>query len=427
MFGASVRREAPGILRVMLRNGQKSRDMGVALGDYAGVAAVRKKMALRFVECGSMAVSNVTVWAAPGMALQEAMGEGGSRYTYTVTPGPAPAGGGARLLSSTADAFHSSSVRKGPLVDHCLFEGQGDDGVAIHGAYCLVTSTGSSSNLVFAPKYAEMPYRRGDPVRLYDGQTFRLKGEARIERVARTDPPAGALRKTIQALWARYRDEGMDKRYYALVLDHVVSTDVGDLLCSPACSGNGFAVRDTIVRHHRGRGMLIKSSEGVIEGNHIEDNTHAGIALGPEFSTWLEGDYVRNVFIRNNVLRDVGIGANCMLNERSILAGAITVGASTPERTLPVEQGNRNLVFEGNRVESTGGIGMLIACAQDVQVKSNWIGATRILGTMRGGDAYGVVPDASIFVASSSRVRFEANQISGKGIVVGTNVVEIVR
>ena len=423
MFGSRVSREGNGILRISPKNPQIIRD-SVTVGTLATASGARSKMALRFVECAGITVDRVTVLAAPGMAIQEALGDGGSRYSFTVTPGPAPTGGPARLLSSTADAFHSSAVHRGPVVEHCLLEGQGDDAIAIHGAYSLVTATVDTNTVTLSPKHKEMPYRAGDRARLYDGKTFTVKSEAVISRITRTDPPAGAGSKAVMALWQRYRDDGSDKRYYTVSLDRPVKAERGDLFCSPDALGSGFTVHDNTIRHHRGRGILVKACDGVIEGNRIEGTTHAGISLGPEFSYWLEGDFVRNVTVRNNVLRDVGIGANCMRNESSIMAGAITVGAASPEKRFPAEQGNRGLVIEGNRVESTGGIGMMIACAQDVQVRSNRIGATCILGAMSGGKAYGIPPEAAIYVAQSSAIRLTGNDVGGGKVMMVTNVTE---
>jgi hypothetical protein len=116
-----------------------------------------------------------------------------------------------------------------------------------------------------------------------------------------------------------------------------------------------------------------------------------------------------------------------MKNARSIQVGAITVFAATPDKTLPAERGNSRIVIEGNKIEESGGIGMLIACAQSVTVRSNRIGATRIPGAMTGGAKFGVDPEAAVFVAESSGVRFDGNQLGGKGIVLGTNAVGIVR
>lgn len=423
VFGVGVTRAEPGVLRVHFKSAQSLHDSTAAVGDLA-VAGARLKMGIRFMECAGVTVTGVTIRTAPGIAIQEANGEGGGHYSYTVAPGPAPAGGPARLLSATADAFHSANVRRGPVVENCRFESQGDDGIAIHGTYSLVTEATKAAAITISPK-REMVYRVGDHLRVYDRRTYQFKGEARITAIDKAQVPTGASAEPIRAVWQQYRDDLPGKRYFTLTLEHALQADLGDLASSPEWDGCGFTVRNNVLGHSRGRGILVKASDGLIEGNRLEDITGGGICLGPEFASWLESDYVQNVTVRNNSLQNIGIGANCMKNTRSIYVGAITVYAASPAKSLPPGQGNRQIVIEGNRIDASGGIGMLIACAQDLQVRSNRIGTTHILGSMVGGAMFGVDPEAAVFVTESARVRFEGNRTSGKGIVLGTNVVDV--
>lgn len=422
LFNTHVTREKPGMLRLRVQSAAQVSGNDAAVGDLA-VVNLREKIGMRFMNCAAVAVEQVTFWTAPGIAVQEVGGEGGSRYTYTVTRGPSPAGRAPRLMSATADAFHSSGVRRGPVVDGCLFEYQGDDGVAIHGAYSLVVSTGECRTVHISPMY-EMPYRSGDCVRVYDGRTYRLKEQAQIVAVARDAVPEGAALEPVQKLWERYHSGAVRRSYYALTLDRALSTCLGDLACSSNWTGSGFAVRNNTIRRHRARGIIVKAENGVIENNLIEDVGTAGIFLGPEFAIWLEGDYVRNVTVRSNVIRRVGMSANCMKNRNAIPVGAITVAASSPEKALPGGWGNRDLAIEGNDVDTCGGIGMLIACAQHVRVTDNRIGATRVRGQMDGAQAFGVDPDAAIYVNEARDVRFAGNRVGGKGVVMGPAVSE---
>ena len=425
MFDVGATRVSQGLLRLRFKSAQPIRASTATVGDWV-VAGLRKKIGMRMLECAGMVVEGVTIWAAPGIALQEAGGAGGSRYTYTVTPGPAPAGGPARLMSTDADAFNSTSVHQGPVVENCLFEAQGDDGIAIKGTYVLVSEETTSGTLRISPKH-EMVYRAGDRLRVYSGRGYQLKGEATITAVQKAEAPAGAGLEALRACWQRYREDLPGKRYYTLTLDQPIQAEIGDLASSPDWDGSGFIIRNNVIRYCRGRGMIVKASDGLIESNRVENITGAGICLGPEFAYWMESDYVQKVSVRGNRLHAVGIGADSAKNERSIYVGAITVCAATPDKQVPGGTGNRNLVIEGNDMEASGGIGMMIACASDVVVRSNRVGTTRALGTMVGGAKYGVDPDAAIFVTESARVRLEGNQVGGKGIVLGTNVVEIVR
>lgn len=427
MFGAQVTRPRAGVLRVSFKNpGVLAANSGLMKpGDLLAISS-RSRIGVRFYGCKAMTVDGVTIWTAPGIALQEAGGDGGNRYRYSVTRGPAPAGDGAaaRLLSSTADAFNSSGVRRGPVVENCVLEYQGDDGVAIHGAYALVTAASQAQTLQFSPR-REMEYRAGDRLRLYDGKTYAFKGEARIQSIAETKATGDADLLQIKALWKQYRQDASDRKHFEVKLDQPLQSALGDLVCSPDCLGSGFAIRGNVIGNSRAQGIRVKADDGVIEDNKITNVTVAGIALGPEFSYWLESDYVRDVVVRNNQIRRAGTGGNTIKNGKGLVVGAITLYASTPLGKFAEHPGNQKITISGNSIDDCGGIGMLIACASDLTVSGNHIGATRVLGTMDGGKSLGIDPQAAVFVTQSQRVQFTGNDFSGKGVVTAAGTAEI--
>ena len=114
--------------------------------------------------CSGITVEDVTIRNGGGFCVHEDGGEGGNRYRYRVTYGPKPPGATeAPLLSCNADAFHSSGVRKGPTLEGCLFEGMGDDGIPIHGAYSLIVESREKSWVA-----TDGVLREGDPLRLFN-------------------------------------------------------------------------------------------------------------------------------------------------------------------------------------------------------------------------------------------------------------------
>ncbi len=421
IFEAKLSQEREGVLRITCKSSNQVASCGAAAGDLLVLRGRAGKMGIRLVDCAEMNVENVTLWSAPGMGLQEIGGDGGSRYkNFKVTRGPAPAGGAERLLSSAADAFHSSGVRKGPLVENCVLEYQGDDGIAIHGAYMLVAAAGNSDKIIVSPKYA-MVCKPGDNLRIYDGKDYQLKKEVKIV----TFSPVEKLKdlESVKDLWKQYKlGDPTSAKYYELAVSEPVKVEMGDLVSSPDCIGNGFTVRKNVIRNNRAQGIRIKSTGGIIEDNQIEGCSATGIALGPELNYWMEGDFVQNVIIRNNTIRDVNTGAKSVKHDKAILIGAITVYALTPDNVLSSCKGNSNLVIEGNTIDNCGGIGILLTCIRDSVVKNNTVGNTRIMKTMEGGKVFGIDPDASIYVDEAENIKLEGNKTAGKGVVLGKNV-----
>jgi hypothetical protein len=125
-----------------------------------------------------MRLDDVTVYNAAAFAVVEAGGEGLNHYRITVKPGPRPPGARSDpLLSSSADAFHSVGVRRGPVLEDCHFEAMGDDGIAIHGTYSLVLQAEGSRLVV-----SKSSFRPGDPSSLWDAQD-RPAGETTVKAV----------------------------------------------------------------------------------------------------------------------------------------------------------------------------------------------------------------------------------------------------
>jgi len=416
LTGLSLARDGDRMITVKCKTSRQLKASGAAVGDLVALRATGGDMGIRLVDCSQVTLDQVTLFTAPGMAIQEAGGEGKNTYhAVTVTRGPAR-GNTERLLSSSADAIHSSGVRTGPTIRHCRLEYQGDDGIAIHGAYSLVVASRDRTTLLVSPKY-EMPFRPGDRIRLYDGKAFSLKNQVSVVAVTRAPKPTEDQLQTIGPLWKTYHSVASARKYYEVKVDVPLAVAPGDLVISPDRQGNHFLVQDCRLGHNRARGILVKASSGVIERNRIEDVGTCGIALGPEFAYWLEGDYVSDVVVRNNELREVGVGAAIVRHDRAVLVGAISVYALAPDRRLPPGANNMNLTIESNRIDSCGGIGMLIACAKNVQVRSNTIANTQFLGPLQGEKAFDIDSDTAICVVQSEEVQFDNNTLAGKRIV----------
>ena len=105
-------------------------------GDWVIVRhQIYSKNAFNFTDCQTVTVQDVTVYTCPGMAL---MSRGGGDVTlrkFNVMIKP----GSGRWFSATADATHFSDTRGKVVLEDCLLEGMGDDGVNVHGMYSVIT------------------------------------------------------------------------------------------------------------------------------------------------------------------------------------------------------------------------------------------------------------------------------------------------
>ena len=87
-------------------------------------------------------------------------------------------------------------------------------------------------------------------------------------------------------------------------LDRVLFDDV---VACPSANGNGFAIINNVVGNLRGRGTIVKSSNGVIANNIYFNLMHWAIELAPEWG-WKEADFVHNILVANNSINSNGSG-----------------------------------------------------------------------------------------------------------------------
>ena len=80
-----------------------------------------------------------------------------------------------------------------------------------------------------------------------------------------------------------------------------------DVVACPSANGNGFAILNNVVGNMRGRGALVKSSDGVIANNIFFNLMYWAIELAPEWG-WKESGFVHNVLIANNSINSNGTG-----------------------------------------------------------------------------------------------------------------------
>lgn len=211
-----------------------------------------------------------------------------------------------RLRSLNADAFHSISAVKGPAYLQCAARFMGDDCINICGDYHLITAAEGRVLRVLSKQREGINIAAGDTVELLSYAGLRLP-DARVVSLA---PDSEVTEAEKQFLAKQGMDAGL-KRYltgartFRLTLDREVDLPLGSAICSTSRTGNGFMVRGCDFGFNRSRGILVKGSDGVIEGNTLVGNVMAAIMVAPEW-WWLESGSSNNVQILGNTIRDCG-------------------------------------------------------------------------------------------------------------------------
>ena len=320
----------------------------VQVGDLWMIAGWGGGPAFTARDCADITYEDITVYQAGAMGFHEHAGEGGTtlrRCRVMLKPGTT------RLLSTNADGFHCKNMHRPPVVEDCLFEGMHDDGINIHGMYSRVLTKPADGKLVVAPIFLQW----GSPGDLVE--FFRQSDGVSLGRF-----PLTAVEKVEAKAYAELRRQhgpgfgyGLD---YRLGIDGAPAVQPGDAMISTNYCGSGFVIRRNTFRNHRYRAILIRAEHGVIEDNLIDGCSNDAMVLAP--SLYSEGGFVRDVVVRSNTIRNVG-----MLPWHQ---AAIRVGLEGGQATC---RENRRIVLEGNRIEQPGRDAFRISNAEDVTLRSN--------------------------------------------------------
>ena len=315
-----------------------------------------------------MRLENITIKNSAAIGFMEIGGEGGHVYTgCSLTYAPPPAGATeAPLLACALDGFHSASVRKGPVIENCSFEGLNDDAINIHGTYAMVMETKGAKAVIDwrSPHTAvrePFPFARaGDAIRFYDTHGA-LAGEAKVvslkELPVYAPPPLGTINSR------RFSDRSAAS-YWEVALDRPVSAPTAGLAANTQTTGGGFVIRDCTFRDNRAHGIFIRASDGLIENNTIERTLMGGIVIAPEMNSWNESDYARNIVIRGNTLRDVGVGTQPWNS-------GITVAAFEYGKFVPLPGGHRDIVIRDNTFERVRGANIVLTSTIGAEIAGN--------------------------------------------------------
>jgi hypothetical protein len=240
-------------------------------------------------------------------------------HRMKVTPPP----GGARIVSTTADATHFVNCKgKIELVD-CLFEQQKDDATNVHGLYAKIVEILAPNRFEVAlvhPQQAGIDFiQPGTRLELNDGPSLREEGFATVKSVERLNK-----HRTIVTI------EG----------SLPASVIVGDSIADADANTAEFLMRGCVMRGNRARGILLGSrGPMVVEGNtfHIPG---AAILFEGDSRFWFEQAGVRDVVIRGNTFDNCNFGVWG--------TGCIQVGSGIAEEYRETSRYNRNIRIENN-------------------------------------------------------------------------------
>jgi parallel beta-helix repeat protein len=181
-----------------------------------------------------------------------------------------------------------------------------------------------------------------------------------------------------------------------------------------------FVIRNSRFHDTRARGLLISGSNGLIENNVIERTALAGMEFLQELATYGSADWVSNVVVRNNTIRDVcfadgdrinSVGAIQVMNRPAVLPGE-------PLPFVPWIAAHHNISIVGNTIDGCNSAGIVLNGVDGGEVRNNVVRNTNL---ERGGTEASFKPGESmnvpyaITVMNSINVHLDENSVSDLG------------
>jgi len=376
--------------------------MPLGVGDMAAWRKLTREQVF-MLNCSNMSFTGVTIKNAPALAVAERGGEGRNYYSYTVTYDDPPAGATHKpLLSTAADGFNSSSVRNGPILENCLWEGLHDDAVNIHGEISLVVEA-EKDTVIINSKMLPGSLQIGDILQFYN-QRCSFEVEAKVLAFEPLSDYHPLPKKLGNNPPKAFTDPSLAK-YQRLKLDRVVPAAFGWYMIDLNACGAGYVIRNCTTRETRARGFLL-SSNGIVENNVIERCSYGGIVVAPSFRGCGEGPYGNHLIIKNNIIREVGFATE-------FWNVGLTIGAWENGAFVPPPGGHRNILVEGNRFEKNDGPNIMISSAIGVEIKNNTF--INPMHHAYHGLNPPLPPDSLIALTECRDVSFKNNEIINPG------------
>lgn len=407
LWGAKAQMVDADVVRVTLRALGDIAEVGdlVSLSTGAGPGGIPHAVVI--TDSSGVTFRSVTVHSAPGFGILDSGGEGGTQLTACrVVPGPIPHGAEQeRLLSTSWDAIQHKVSRRGPVVEDCEIRDAGDDSWSVQSSdYVVLERTGNQ--IILAPRDAySNNLQVGDRLLTTASQRIAVIQERKELPLSEAGLSPDVLTQLERAEpWTFWK---LGTRGLMLTLDDASSFPPGTSVLSPDRQCNGFVFRNNRV-HSPGR-ILIKSGDGVIEGNVLVDGH--GIVVCPEVPGTAAAA-IANVVIRGNTLSGHRYFCPAPWGPQ---AGAISIVAEASGTELRPRGVFSNVVIQNNQLSDINGLSIVVSSARGVLIAGN-----RIAETHRGvpdstGAQYGIDQTVAIWISNCDDVTLTDNVVENPG------------
>ena len=335
-FNCSI--DQPGQLTIAGAGSQQ----GIRVGDYYIVRhQIYAYNGFTFDRVRGIMLRDVQIWSVAGMAF---LFRSGSADVRMFGCGVRRRQG--RPMSTNADAAHFAEVSGDVHIDGCTFEGQGDDGINVHGFFHAVTSqNGSTFTLGNRPVGGTAPLHVGATYEFRNRSTWEVEAVGRMLSATNADGNDGT---TVQT--ATFDFGGAAAAAGASISKYALMVDVQR-------TPRSVLIENSLFSSSRARGALIKASHVLVRNNTMAFTADHCIMAFPDGCAFYESGPLSNWTIEGNIFRGCGApelqdGRPTAFHQRADIFAAACVpewdGVGSPkEQGAPITAGRP---FHGGRI-----------------------------------------------------------------------------
>lgn len=336
--------------RYFAREETEKRSLGMLQAGDEVLIPYRRWPVGMVARCDNFLFRNVVTHGAEGSVFMGGGNKDMKFIGYTSRPTREPLPG---------NAWVSGNDRRGPWMEHCLFEALSDDGPNITGNIYLIESQPSPKTfqLDTGPGYQDALWKPGDELLFWNPTTGQVLLETKIAEVLAEKPGHG--KKTITTV-----DTPTDLNLGTDMRQH---THVYNL----SCQNTGFVARNNRFIDGRRFGLNVKAINSVIEKNHFEGLSSSAIYIENEPTGW-EGIVGRNIVVQDNSITRCGFGRDISGLKR----GAIQVNLWRVRQ--PGERdnespwlGHRNILIRNNVLTDWETYGIAVDNVEGCRIENN--------------------------------------------------------
>lgn len=290
-------------------------------------------------------IDSVTIHSQPGMGVLGWDSRDITLHAVNVVPRKG------KRFSTNTDATHFAACRGLIRIEDCVFCGQGDDGINVHGYYHSIIGRepgGWLRTTLKAPTFThsqrtDVP-RIGDTIEITGNRTLRPESRTVVEDVA----------------WEQ------DSTEVRLRLRDPLPENYGDYYLFNASKIPDLEFRRNRVLGNFARGVLSKARHAVVEDNYFQGCTGIAIHVGAE-GDWQEGSFAEEALIRANMIVNCGQSQGMQGNASGI---AVVMGA----RDLRNSYVHGHIVIKDNEIVSelfNAECGIAVENARQLEISGN--------------------------------------------------------